>query len=99
MEQRQQRPLAEPTDRWQDRFCSSSWCRGGRWLVRADPRAAALWQVAESEDQAPWAVAADDPICPLCGELLAEHVEGVGEPEIAIDNPFVGFIRTLKTAA
>jgi hypothetical protein len=84
---------------WSVQFCTCSWCKVERWLVRPDPRAPQLWQLAESEGMSPWTVAAATPICPLCGEELAAHREGVGEPEGAVDNPFVTYIRTLKQAA
>jgi hypothetical protein len=91
-------PLGGPDD-WTDQFCTCSWCRAERWLVRQDPRSAELWQIAEDHTMAPWSVAAKAPVCPLCGEQLVAHVEGIGEPEMAIDNPFVRYIRTLRRAA
>lgn len=84
---------------WNEQFCTSSWCRMDRLLVRPDPRAPQLWELAESADVTPWTVAAARPICPLCGEELAAHREGIGEPEGQVDNPFVAYIRTLKQAA
>jgi hypothetical protein len=88
-----------PRAEWSEQFCTSSWCSVERWLVRPDPRAPQLWQLAESAEMAPWTVAAAAPICPLCGEELAAHREGVGEPEGVVDNAFVAYIRTLKQAA
>lgn len=87
------------TDEWTDLFCTCGWCRGERWLVRQDPRCPELWQIAESATMAPWSVAAHTPVCPLCGEELVAHIEGIGEPESVIDNPFVRYIRSLKRAA
>ena len=84
---------------WSEQFCTCSWCRMDRWLVRPDPRAPQLWQLAESDEMAPWTVAAALPICPLCGGELAAHREGVGELDSAANNPFVAYIRTLKQAA
>lgn len=86
-------------DRWTNLFCTCGWCRGERWIVRQDPRSPQLWQIAEAEGASPWSVASREPVCPLCGDELVAHVEGVGEPEMAIDNPFVRYIRTLKRAA
>jgi hypothetical protein len=101
MIERRQSGAARPgeSDGWRELFCCCDWCSATRWLVRADPRAPELWQLAADESQAPWSVAASAPICPRCGEELSAHVEGLGEPEVATDNPFVGYIRTLKAAA
>jgi hypothetical protein len=90
---------ASSHDDWTDLFCTCIWCRAAHWLVRQDPRSPELWQIAEDHQTAPWSVAAREPVCPLCGETLVAHVEGIGEPEIAFDNPFVRYIRTLKRAA
>lgn len=86
---------------WMPQFCLSSWCRAQRWLVRPDARGRDLWLVAESLDMQPWSVAARDPVCPLCGEALMAHVEGVGDIETAdaAPNPILRFIRTLDRAA
>lgn len=86
-------------EEWTDLFCTCGWCRAERWLVRQDPRSPELWQIAEDPMTAPWSVAAREPVCPLCGEALVAHVEGIGDPEAALDNPFVRYIRTLKMAA
>lgn len=84
---------------WNTLYCTCGWCRAERWMVRQDPRSPELWQVAEDSTMAPWSVAAREPVCPLCGEQLLAHVEGLGEPDNVIDNPFVRYIRTLKQAA
>lgn len=93
----------ERTDRgpspWATLYCTERGCRGERWLVQQDSRARELWHIAASEEIEPWQVAAAAPICPLCGGALAAHREGVGDPEMAIDNPFVGYIKALRTAA
>jgi hypothetical protein len=92
-------PWRPQSAKWSEQYCTCSWCRMDRWLVRPDPRAPQLWQMAESDEMAPWTVAAAAPICPLCGEELAAHREGVGEVASAANNPFVAYIRTLKQAA
>ncbi len=67
--------------------------------MQPDNRVHKLWHLVREEGAEPWRIAAETPICPLCGEALAAHVEGVGEPDMAIDNPFVGYIKALQTAA
>lgn len=84
---------------WQDLFCTSGWCRAEHWVVQQDQRSPQLWHIAEPGSRAPWAVTAHQPVCPLCGEALVAHIEGFGDPDIAVDNPFVAYIRTLKNVA
>lgn len=83
---------------WRELFCTCRWCRAERWLVRLSNRRE-VWQIVQEDGASPWLIAASEPICPMCGEALAAHVEGVGEPEQAGDNPFVRYIRALRPAA
>ncbi|HMQ31911.1 MAG TPA: hypothetical protein PKD53_14375 [Chloroflexaceae bacterium] len=77
----------------------SRWCRGGRWFVRPDGRGRDLWLIAESLEASPWSVAACESVCPLCGEALAAHVEGVGEIEAEPPAAIISFLRALDRAA
>lgn len=91
-------PRPDGAREWRELFCTCSWCRAERWLVRPTNRRE-LWLVAQDDGANPWQIAASEPICPLCGEDLAAHIEGTGEPEQAGDNPFVHYIRALRPAA
>jgi hypothetical protein len=84
---------------WGEQFCMSRWCRAGRWYVKPDRRSKALWLIAEHPDDAPWSVAASEPVCPLCGEALACHVEGVGDIEAELPATIINFLRALERAA
>lgn len=84
---------------WSEQYCQSSWCRGERWFVRPDARGQNLWLVAESADSAAWTVASHEPICPLCGETMAAHIEGVGDIEAEPPATVLKFLRTLGRAA
>ncbi len=84
---------------WSEQYCLTDWCRGGRWLVRPDGRARDLWQVAASLDDAPWSVAATEVVCPLCGEALAAHIEGVGDIDAEPPAGILGFLHALGRAA
>lgn len=84
---------------WSEQYCLSSWCRAERWLVRPDVRGRDLWLVAESAESAPWTVASHEPICPICGEALAAHVEGVGDIEAEPPATVINFLRALDRAA
>ena len=98
MDREHEHSLRPGGSEWREHFCTSDWCSARRWLVRLSNRSE-VWQVAQDESMSPWLVAADRPVCPMCGEELAAHVEGVGEPEHGADNPFVRYIRTLRPAA
>ncbi|NTU79358.1 MAG: hypothetical protein HGA45_08135 [Chloroflexales bacterium] len=84
---------AEPA--WSEQYCMSQWCRGARWFIRPDSRGEQLWVIAESPDSAPWSVAAAAAVCPLCGEHLVAHIEGVGEIEGEMPAAILRFIRSL----
>lgn len=88
-----------PEPEWSEQYCQSRWCRAGRWYVRADQRGRDLWLVAEDPGASPWSVAASEVVCPLCGEPLAGHVEGVGDIEGAPPAAILSFLRTLDRAA
>jgi hypothetical protein len=91
-------PQPDGAREWRELFCICTWCRAERWLVRLTSRRE-VWQVAQDDGASPWLIAAHTPICPLCGEDLAAHIEGIGEPEQAGDNAFVRYIRALRPAA
>lgn len=84
---------------WVEQFCLSPWCRAEHWYVRSDQRSKDLWLITESPEMAPWSVCAGEAVCPLCGEALAAHVEGVGELEDERPNAIIDFIRKLGQAA
>lgn len=84
---------------WGEQYCLNRECRGDRWYVRPDGRSLELWQVAESPEAAPFTVAASCPACPLCGESLEAHVEGVGEIATAPPATIMSFLRTIDRAA
>ncbi|GAB4436946.1 MAG: hypothetical protein OHK0015_29200 [Chloroflexi bacterium OHK40] len=84
---------------WRELFCTCNWCRAERWVVRADPRSPELWLICENTSDSPWSIAASEPVCPRCGEPLAAHIEGIGDPEGVTSNPFITYIRTLRRAA
>lgn len=84
---------------WIEQFCLSPWCRAGRWLVRPDSHSTHIWLISESPDAPPWSVACTEPVCPLCGEPLAGHGEGLGEIDGEMPATIVSFIRALDRAA
>lgn len=84
---------------WSEQFCLSRWCRAVRWFVRPSGRGSDLWLIAESPEAAPWSVAASEMVCPLCGEALAAHVEGVGDIEGEPPAVIISFLRALSRAA
>jgi hypothetical protein len=80
---------------WSDGFCTTDWCKAGRWVVRRDARQHGLWLVAASVGDSARTIAAAVPVCPLCGTNLSPHVEGVGEVPGAADNPLATHARRL----
>jgi hypothetical protein len=86
-------------EEWSEQFCMSRWCRADRWYVKPDSRSKALWVITENPAYAPWSVAANEPVCPLCGEALAHHVEGVGDIEAELPATIINFLRALDRAA
>ena len=59
---RDRRPRAE-------RWCPTNWCGADRLSVEPDPEQDDLWHVWNAAGGR-WTVAADEPVCPMCGTTL-----------------------------
>lgn len=93
----------EDTNRWTHRnrssegsagpqrlVCPSECCSADGWQIEADPHHPYTWQISSEDGRGRWTVAAEAPVCPLCGEDLARHYAPALE-----HNPFSRFVRSL----
>lgn len=55
---------------WSAWRCPEGRCRREVWYIQADAWNHALWHVGEEPEQRDWKVAAEAPICPMCGVAL-----------------------------
>ena len=55
---------------WAIGACYTPWCQQRQWSVRPCTEQAGVWKVALTPDEEGWLVAADGPLCPLCGGTL-----------------------------
>ena len=83
---------------WDTWFCRSEWCKADSWLVAQHPELHEVWQLGHEPGAPLYAVAAADPICPLCGATLSLRLEIAeslgGDPRIEI-GPLFEYARKL----
>jgi len=65
------------TDTW---FCPEMACRADTWIVQRAVTHDDVWNIAQSENDRPFTVAASTPICPCCGTTLQPAIADILEP-------------------
>jgi hypothetical protein len=77
-------------DRTQRLVCPSMHCSAEGWQVERDTSRRDTWIITAETGGTAWVIAASGPICPLCGEDLADRHEAALE-----QGPFGAFVRSL----
>ncbi len=88
---RDRRPRAE-------RWCPTNWCGADQLSVEPDPEQDELWHVWNAAGSR-WTVAADEPVCPMCGtplQVAVRHsVEVTDAEEIVLSGQVLNDIRRI----
>jgi len=85
-------------EQWERRFCFNRACTIGTWMVAQPHPAQEIWLVAREQNDNPYTVAGEVPVCLYCGDDLVTTVDlegGFGQSEQGEQGPVFDFLRRL----